>query len=170
MSIAIIALLANLYLFNRANTDLALSRSLTSATNLATDKIAEFRAMTMTQIQAAAPNAPVPLPCPSSTPANPLNRRVGSDTRCPDCPDSDCAGGSCSAAATRFTRTWVVSAVDLDHHGTPSNECDDTPDMCSDVLNLGSCDVVEVGLDVTWTQENKPHRVTMTTFIAGKSS
>ncbi len=44
MSIAIVVLLANIYLFNTAHKDLARARSITEATNLATSKIADFRA------------------------------------------------------------------------------------------------------------------------------
>jgi prepilin-type N-terminal cleavage/methylation domain-containing protein len=44
LSISVVVLLANLYLFNIAHRDLALARSITAATNLATGKIADLRA------------------------------------------------------------------------------------------------------------------------------
>ena len=43
MSISIVVLLANIYLFNTAQKDFALAKSLTEATNLATNRIADFR-------------------------------------------------------------------------------------------------------------------------------
>jgi hypothetical protein len=155
MSISVVVLLANIYLFNTAHRDLSVARSVTVATNLATDKVAEFRAMTIAQIAAAVP--PVsPVPCPSSTRTNPLNRRQGSDISVRD--------------GISFTRTWVVASVDLDHNGTPNNECDDSPDMCSELSNVASCDVVSVSLEVTWSLANKDHRVAMATFVTGKTS
>ena len=47
LSISIIVLLANIYLINTAHKDLARARSITAATNLATSKIADFRARVM---------------------------------------------------------------------------------------------------------------------------
>jgi prepilin-type N-terminal cleavage/methylation domain-containing protein len=181
MSISIVALLANLFLFNTASKDLAAARSLTDATNLAMEKIADFRSKTIAQIQAETPYLPGGTPpvlrgqtgttlpvqslcIPSSV--NPLLRRWGRETNCPDCAYADCESSTCPVEAI-FTRTWLVTAVDLDHHGTPNNECDDTPDMCTDALNMVSCDVVNVSLDVSWTQADKVHHVTMTTFVTG---
>lgn len=43
MSIAIIVLLANIYLFNTSQKNFALAKSITEATNLATSRIADFR-------------------------------------------------------------------------------------------------------------------------------
>ena len=153
MSVSIVVLLANIYLFNTAHKDLALARSITTATNLATSRIADFRAMTIQQIEAA--STPVlPPPCPSS--ANPLHRRRGSDT-----PTID---------GILFTRTWVVSVVDRDHNGTPNNECDDIPDMMTDVTVFNSSGVVKVSLEVTWTLSNKDHHVAIVTLITPKVS
>ena len=47
LSISIVVLLANIYLLNTAHKDLARARSITAATNLATSKIADFRAQVM---------------------------------------------------------------------------------------------------------------------------
>lgn len=47
LSLAIVVLLANIYLINTAHKDLARARSITAATNLATGKIADFRARVM---------------------------------------------------------------------------------------------------------------------------
>ena len=47
LSLAIVVLLANIYLINTAHEDLARARSITAATNLATGKIADFRARVM---------------------------------------------------------------------------------------------------------------------------
>ncbi|MHB8835772.1 MAG: hypothetical protein ACYC9Y_08685 [Candidatus Methylomirabilia bacterium] len=44
MSIAITVLLANIYLFNTSQKDFALAKNITEATNLATNRIADFRA------------------------------------------------------------------------------------------------------------------------------
>ena len=49
MSIAIVVLLANIYLFNTAQRDFALAKSVTEATNLATNRIADFRAMSISR-------------------------------------------------------------------------------------------------------------------------
>ena len=47
LSISIIVLLANIYLINTAHKNLARARSITAATNLATSRIADFRARVM---------------------------------------------------------------------------------------------------------------------------
>jgi prepilin-type N-terminal cleavage/methylation domain-containing protein len=57
MSITIVALLANLYLFSTAQKNLAESRALTNATNLASGKIAELRGKTIADIKAEAPKS-----------------------------------------------------------------------------------------------------------------
>lgn len=115
MAITIIVMLANIYLFDIARKNLAQSKALTTATNLATNKIAELKAKDITAIAS------------------------GSETTPPD--------------GIRFTSTWVVSSVDLDHDGTP--------DMVGDV--------VKIRVDVGWTLADKGHHVTMTTFTTGKS-
>lgn len=168
LSISIVVLLANIYLINTTNKSNAQASAISAATNLATSKIADFRAMTIVQINAAAPAFQPPCP-PSATPytLNPLNRRQGSDISTVD--------------GVQFTRTWVVSDVDLDHNGTssdtdvdqngvPDSECDDTPDMVGDV--------VKIVLDVTWlpqhikistTNQNKGlHHIKMATFVTGR--
>jgi type II secretory pathway pseudopilin PulG len=48
MAITITVMLANLYMINTAQKNLAYSRALTDATNLATNKIAEFKARVVT--------------------------------------------------------------------------------------------------------------------------
>lgn len=131
MAITITVMMANLYLFNTAQRNLAFSRSLTNATNLATNRIADFRAMTMAEIDAATPTV---LPSP-----NPLNQRRGSDTA--------------SVDGLQFNRTWVVSAVDIEHDGIP--------DLTGEV--------VKIKVEVEWTLATKSHRVTMTTFSTGKT-
>jgi prepilin-type N-terminal cleavage/methylation domain-containing protein len=146
MAISIVALLANIYLINTANRDLALARSLTDATNLATTRIADFRAMTIADINATA------------TPdggANPLNVRRGSDTQCPDCPDANCSHADCSPSATRFNRSWIVSAIDLEHATPP----------VADLVG----DLVKIDVAVDWTLRNKPHHVALTSFTTGKA-
>jgi prepilin-type N-terminal cleavage/methylation domain-containing protein len=147
LSISVVVLLANIYLFNTAHRDLALARSITEATNLATSKIADFRAMTIAQINAASPTV--------SGGANPLGIRQGSDTLCPDCPDSACSSSDCSPAAIRYTRTWVVSAIDLELANPP----------VADLVG----DLVKAKIDVTWTLRSKDHRVSIATFTTGKT-
>jgi len=147
MSISIVVLLANSYLINIANRDLAVARSLTDATNLATIKIADFRAMTIADINTSSPTVPGG--------ANPLNIRQGSDTRCPDCPDADCSHADCSPAVTRFTRTWTVSGVDLEHTTPP------VADMVGDL--------VKIDIAVDWTLRSKSHHIAMTSFTTGKT-
>lgn len=115
MAITIIVMLANIYLFDIARKNLAQSKALTTATNLATSKIAELKAEEITAITSGSVTTP--------------------------------PGG------TRFTSTWVVSNVDLDHDGTP--------EMVGDV--------VKIRVDVGWTLADKDHHVTMTTFTTGRS-
>ena len=146
MAVSIVVLLANIYLFNTAHKNLALARSITNATNLATGRIADFRAMTIADITAAAPTV-------HASP-NPLGIREGTDTQCPDCPGSDCSSSDCSSEATRYTRTWIVSAVDLENASPP------VPDLVGDL--------VKITITVTWTLANKGHQVTLSTFTAGK--
>lgn len=50
MAITITVMLANLSLFNTARTNLSRGRAITLATNLATSKISDFKAMTIAQI------------------------------------------------------------------------------------------------------------------------
>lgn len=147
LSISVVVLLANIYLFNTAHRDLALARSITEATNLATSKIADFRAMTIVQINAAAPTV--------AGGANPLGVRQGSDTLCPECPGFDCSGGDCSPAAIRFTRTWIVSSIDLQNASPP----------VADLVG----DLVKVKIDITWMLRNKDHHVTLSSFTTGKA-
>lgn len=163
LSISVVALLANLFLVNNANQNLALARSLTDATNLATNKIASFNAKTITQITAESPTILTPCPAnvsPLST--NPLNRHSGWEYAW--------AADDAAHTGVRFKVSWVMSSIDLDHHGTPANECDDSPNMCSDLLDIGSCDVVNLDVEVTWTLANRSHSVTMATFVTGIAS
>jgi len=97
MAIGLVVMLANLFLFGTASRDLAASRALTDATNLATGKIADFRAMSLPEIVAAAPSVD---PSP-----NPLEVRRGTET--------------VAAGGTTFTRAWAVSLADLGGDGAP---------------------------------------------------
>ena len=131
MAITIVVMLANLFLFSTASKNLAAARVLTEATNLATGSLSNFRAMTIAQIEAAAPSVdPTP---------NPLDVRRGTDT--------------VTAGGVPFTRTWVVSRVDL--------EGDGIADMVGDLLSIK--------VDVAWTRAGRDHRVSMTTFTTGES-
>lgn len=117
MVITITVMLANIYLFNMAQQNFAQSRAMSAATNLATGKIADFKAMAVAQIKAAPPESgPTPLD------------------------------------GILFTRTWVVTDVDIDHNGTP--------EMVGDV--------VKIKVDVRWTLANKQHHVAMATFTTGR--
>lgn len=131
MSIAIVVLLANIYLFNTAQKDFALAKSVTEATNLATNKIADFRTMTIAQIDAAAP----------TNTGGPLYVRQGSD--------------EVTVEGVRFTRTWVVSAIDLQHATPP----------VADLVG----DLVKITIDVAWMSAGKDHQVKMATFTVGRS-
>lgn len=95
MAITIVVMLANLTLFNTAQRNLAHARALTEATNLASGRLADFRAMTIAQIEAAAPDL-------DASP-NPLRVRRGSD--------------AATADGVPFTRSWAVSDVDLAQDG-----------------------------------------------------
>lgn len=106
MTITIVVMLANLYLFNTAQKNLSQSRALTNATTLATDKIGEFRGMTIVQINNAAPNVT----------GGPLLVRQGGDTP--------------SVDGIQFARNWTVSAIDLEHADPP------VPDLVGDVLKV----------------------------------
>ncbi len=132
MAITIVMMLANLYLFSTAQKNLSFARSLTQATNLAGRRIDELKGMSIAQIEAAAPTL---RPSP-----NPLQVREGSDV--------------VAAEGMSYTRTWVVSQVDLDHASPP------VPDLAGDV--------VKIRLEVAWRQANRDHQVTMTTFATGK--
>ena len=132
LAISIAVLFANIYLFNTAHKDLALARSVTSATNLATSRIADFRAMTIAQINAASPTVT----------GGPLAVRQGADVTTLD--------------GVQFTRTWVVSAIDLQNATPP----------VADLVG----DLVKIRVDVAWTQANRNHNVTLTTFTTGKAS
>jgi prepilin-type N-terminal cleavage/methylation domain-containing protein len=148
MSISIVVLLANIYLFNTAHKNLALARSITNATNLATGRIADFRAMTIAAINTQAPTV--------QSPPNPLGVRQGTNTQCPDCPAADCSSSACSPEAIRYTVTWIVSAVDLENATPP----------VADLVG----DLVKIKITVAWTLANKDHQVTLSTFTTGKDS
>lgn len=121
MVITITVMLANFYLFDISRKNLARSRALTAATNLATNKLGELKSEAIADIVSG-------------------NEEVWAVD------DVDHSG-------IRFTRNWVVSAVDLDHDGTP--------DMVGDI--------VKIRLDVGWTFASEPHHVTMATFTTGRS-
>jgi prepilin-type N-terminal cleavage/methylation domain-containing protein len=91
MAVTITVLLANLYIFNTVQKNLAFGRATTAATNLATDKIADFRGLTVAEIFTAAP---------TTVAASPLRIRTGFDQR--------------TADGVLFTRAWTVSDVDVD--------------------------------------------------------
>lgn len=206
MSIAIVVLLANIYLFNASQKNFARAKSVTEATNLATSRIADFRTRVI--------NAPLCLdpvtrvadpkrnnygfagngsPCtnlgvtgdinpdypglvneefcspPSSrNPGYPLTAAAGPaavplctapGVRNPLFVSSDRVVGAVKTETTAidsvvYTLTWAVSDPDLDGNGAPESEMVDA--------------AVKIKVDVAWTLENKPHHVTMTTFIAGK--
>lgn len=131
MSIAIVVLLANIYLFNTSQKNFALAKSVTEATNLATSRIADFRAMTIVEINAAAPTVT----------GGVLFERKGSDV--------------VTVEGVPFTRTWVVSAIDLQQTSPP----------VADLVG----DLVKIKIDVAWRLQNTDHHVTMTTFSTGKA-
>jgi prepilin-type N-terminal cleavage/methylation domain-containing protein len=93
MAVTIVVMLANLYMFNTAQKDLAFGKSLTNATNLATGKIDDFKTQTIPQIKTAAPDV-------QASP-NPLDVRRGTDTVTLD--------------GVAYTRTWTVSDIDLEN-------------------------------------------------------
>lgn len=131
MSVAITVLLANIYLFNTSQKDFALAKTITEATNLATNRIADFRAMTIAQINAASP----------TNTGGPLYVRQGSDEVTVD--------------GVRFTRTWIVSAIDLQHTTPP----------VADLVG----DLVKITIDVAWMSAGKDHHVKMATFTVGRA-
>lgn len=62
MSVAITVLLANIYLFNTSQKDFALAKTITEATNLATNRIADFRARVMDASPCFKPGTTTPDP------------------------------------------------------------------------------------------------------------
>jgi len=145
MSISIVVLLANLFLFSTAQKNLALSRSVTNATNLATSTFAALKGRSLTQIRATTDNVASGLTLgthrddPNVPPVEPaatvdLEKRQVLD-------------------GTTFSRTWRVSNVDIDGDGAPEL--------------VG--DLVKISLVVTWTLSHKSHQVAMATFTTGQS-
>jgi prepilin-type N-terminal cleavage/methylation domain-containing protein len=111
MAITVVVMMANLSMFDTAQKRLAGGRALTKATNIATERINDFKTMTISQIFAAAPTVVV---------AGPVRRYRGSDS-----------GQFLGAGETGdlvYTRTWDVSDVDYDHDGVP--------DMAGDVVKV----------------------------------
>jgi prepilin-type N-terminal cleavage/methylation domain-containing protein len=145
LSISVVVLLANIYLFNTAHRDLALARSITEATNLATGTLAVLKSRTIAQINATTNNVPSGLV-------------VGTHTDDPNSPPAEPADPSDlvkrqQIEGTTFSRVWAVSNADIDGNGTPEL--------------VG--DLVKVKIEVTWTLRNKVHRVSMTTFTTGNT-
>lgn len=145
LSISIVVLLANLFLFNTAQRNLALSRSVTNATNLATNTVAVLKSRTIAQISDTTDNVVSGLTTGTHTddqvaapadPADPgdLEKRQMID-------------------GTTYSRTWRVSNIDIDGNGTP------------DLVG----DLVKISLVVTWTLASKSHQVTMATFTTGRT-
>lgn len=62
LAVAITVLLANIYLFNTSQKDFALAKNITEATNLATSRIADFRARVMDASPCFKPNTTTPDP------------------------------------------------------------------------------------------------------------
>jgi len=93
MAVTIVVMLANLTMFNTAQKNLAFSRALTNATNLATGKVDQFKTMTITEIKNAAPDV--------RTPPNPLDIRQGTE--------------AASVEGVQYALTWTVSDVDLEN-------------------------------------------------------
>lgn len=156
LSIAIVVLLANIYLFNTSQKDFAMAKSVTEATNLASSKIADFRAMAISR---AADSTDInrSSPCVSG---GPLNVRRGGEqlcTGCAVCSDQTiCASDACLPPDFKsFITTWTVSDIDLQQTNPP----------VADLVG----DLVKIKVDVFWMAANKRHQVTMTTFTTGKA-
>lgn len=131
LAVAISVLLANFYMYSTSQKDFALAKTITEATNLATNRIADFRAMTITQINAAAP----------TNTGGALFVRQGGDEVIVD--------------SVRFTRTWVVSAIDLQQATPP----------VADLVG----DLVKITIDVAWIAQGKDHHVRMATVTTGRA-
>jgi hypothetical protein len=155
MSIAIVVLLANIYLFNTAQKDFALAKSVTEATNLATNRIADFRAMAISR---PADSVDINRAAPCVT-GGPLNVRLGGDrlcTGCSGCPDPTTCTSECLPADFKsFIVTWEASDIDLQQATPP----------VADLVG----DLVRIKVDVFWMANKKRHQVTMTTLATGKA-
>ena len=166
MAVAIAVLLANVYLFNRAQKDLAQARAVTAATNLATSKIADFRAMTIDAVNATATINTggalyVRRGCEYVTDGGEVFAMVHSAGVC-RCKTNEydsvgqtfACDGETDVRRTLFKRTWVVSAIDLEHATPP----------VADLVG----DLAKIKVDVLWPSESAvQHRVTLTTFTTG---
>lgn len=110
--VGVIALTANLAMFNYANRDFAYSRSLTEATNIATNQFAYFKTRTISEINAT-----------TNLVASGL--RIGTHTE-------TTALGNCEPPADHygitFCRNWEVWNVDVDSDGTA--------DMSGDLVKI----------------------------------
>jgi hypothetical protein len=110
--VGVIALTANLAMFNYANRDFAYSRSLTEATNIATLAFADFKTKTIAEIN-------------NTTNLSASGLRIGTHTE-------TTALLNCLPAADHygieFCRNWEVSNVDIDSDGTA--------DMIGDLVKI----------------------------------
>lgn len=156
MLIGVVVLTANLTLFNFAQKDFAFSRSLTDATNLATATLADFKTMTVNQI-----NLTTAVPTAAEKTAD-LARKpplglggplvVGWHEETPGHAAAPGKGDCTRIGGRVFCRSWCVSNVDV--------EPDGTADMVGDI--------VKVKLVVDWWVGAKRHTVTLATLTTGK--
>jgi Tfp pilus assembly protein PilV len=153
--VGVIALTANLAMFNYASRDFSYSRSLTEATNIATNQFADFKTKTIAEINATATAATtaektaIKADRPSITDAQITTLLVGLRR-------ATVALGNCEPPADHYGYTfcpnWEVWKVDVDNDGTA--------DMDGQL--------VKIRLTVNWTIGSKPHHVTMTGITMGK--
>jgi hypothetical protein len=153
--IGVIALTANLAMFNYANRDFAYSRSLTEATNIATNQLADFKTQAIDEplvtddilgsVTVATTAEKTADPRLASALLIGLHRENATLNNC--LLPADHYG-------ITFCRNWEVWKVDVDGDGTA--------DMDGDI--------VKIRLTVNWTVGNRPHQVTMTTLTTGKPS
>lgn len=94
MAIGVVVLLANIALINTAHKNLAHAKSITAATDLATSKLADFRAMTIPQITAASPTD------------------LGGGAHS--------GNDSVTVDGLLYERSWVVSSIDLNPAAPPA--------------------------------------------------
>jgi Tfp pilus assembly protein PilV len=157
--VGVLALTANLVMFNYANRDFAYSRSLTEATNIATNQFSYFKTRTIAEI-----NATVSTATTAEKTAIKADRTFITDAQI--------AGllvglhretttlGNCEPPADHygitFCKNWEVWNVDVD------SPADNIADMAGDII--------KIRLTVNWTIGNRPHQITMTNMTTGKPS
>lgn len=145
MAMAMIVLLANIFLINTAHRNMARAKVLTDATNLAADTLAALRTRTLAEVNATTDGIAsgfvvgthvddaVQEPLSPADAANLVRRQ--------------------QVGTTVFTRTWTVSNVDSDADGV------------ADLVG----DIVKVRVDVAWAAGGRDHHVTMATLTTGRA-